>query len=133
MRYVTRKGAISARVGERGLIPGAMGQASFVVSGLGNPASYESCSHGAGRMMSRTAARKSLSVDSLAKRMTGVAWQNSDAAALLDEHPESYKDVETIMRDQADLVRIDHTLKAIANYKGVEPIRRRKKVRTGER
>jgi tRNA-splicing ligase RtcB len=119
MRYVTRKGAISARLGDRGLIPGAMGQASFVVSGLGNPASYESCSHGAGRMMSRTAARKTLSVDSLETRMTGVAWQNSHAKALLDEHPESYKDVETIMRDQADLVQVDHTLKAMANYKGV--------------
>jgi tRNA-splicing ligase RtcB len=126
LRYVTRKGAIAAHEGERGLIPGAMGQASFVVSGLGNAESYESCSHGAGRVMSRTKARKQLSAESLAARMAGVAWQETDAVALLDEHPESYKDVETVMRDQADLVRIDYRLRAIANYKGVEQVRRKK-------
>jgi tRNA-splicing ligase RtcB len=103
-----------------------MGQASFVVSGLGNPESYESCSHGAGRVMSRTQARKRLTAESLAGRMSGVAWQEADAVALLDEHPESYKDVETVMRDQADLVRIDYRLRAIANYKGVEAVRRKR-------
>jgi tRNA-splicing ligase RtcB (3'-phosphate/5'-hydroxy nucleic acid ligase) len=123
--YVTRKGAISARRGDRGLIPGAMGQASFVVTGLGNPASYESCAHGAGRVMSRTRARKELSTDEFMARMEGVAWQDADATALLDEAPQSYKDVETVMRDQVDLVSIDHRLKAIANYKGVESVRRR--------
>jgi tRNA-splicing ligase RtcB (3'-phosphate/5'-hydroxy nucleic acid ligase) len=124
--YVTRKGAISARKGDRGLIPGAMGQASFVVTGLGNPASYESCAHGAGRVMSRTRARKEVSPDDFVARMEGVAWQEAEATALLDEAPQSYKDVETVMRDQADLVSIDHRLRAIANYKGVESVRRRR-------
>jgi tRNA-splicing ligase RtcB len=124
--YVTRKGAISAHRGDRGLIPGAMGQASFVVSGLGNPASYESCAHGAGRAMSRHRARREISTDDFVARMAGVAWQDADAVALLDEAPQSYKDVETVMRDQADLVSIDHRLKAIANYKGVESARRRR-------
>ena len=123
--YVTRKGAISARRGDRGLIPGAMGQASFVVTGLGNPASYESCAHGAGRVMSRTRARKELSTEEFVARMEGVAWQDADATALLDEAPQSYKDVETVMRDQADLVSIDHRLTAIANYKGVGSVRHR--------
>jgi tRNA-splicing ligase RtcB len=125
--FVTRKGAIRARVGDRGLIPGAMGQASFVVSGLGNPDAYESCSHGAGRMMSRTRARKEITDEEFAARMEGVAWQDGDRAALLDEAPQAYKDVETVMNDQADLVRIDHRLRAIANYKGVEEPRVRRR------
>jgi tRNA-splicing ligase RtcB len=118
--FVTRKGAIRARLEDRGLIPGAMGQVSFVVSGLGNALSYESCSHGAGRVMSRTRARKELTAASLTERMAGVAWLDRHAQALLDEHPASYKPVEQVMADQADLVRVDYTLKAIANYKGVE-------------
>jgi len=125
--YVTRKGAIRARVGDRGLIPGAMGQASFVVTGLGNPDAYESCSHGAGRVMSRTRARKEIAAEAFAARMAGVAWQDRDHVALLDEAPQAYKDVETVMNDQADLVRVEHRLRAIANYKGVEPPRRRSK------
>ncbi len=124
--YVTRKGAISAKAGDRGLIPGAMGQASFVVSGLGNPASYESCSHGAGRMMSRGQARRELDREEFARSMAGVAWQDRDVENLIDEAPASYKNVETVMRDQADLVRVDYRLRAIANYKGVESGRRRK-------
>jgi len=123
---VTRKGAIRARLEDRGLIPGAMGQASFVVSGLGNALSYESCSHGAGRVMSRTRARKELTAASLTERMAGVAWLDRDAQALLDEHPASYKPVEQVMADQADLVKVDYTLKAIANFKGVERERRQR-------
>lgn len=125
--YVTRKGAISARKGDRGLIPGAMGQASFVVSGLGNPASYESCSHGAGRLMSRGQARRELDREAFTRAMEGVAWQDRNAEQLIDEAPASYKDVETVMRDQADLVKIDYRLKAIANYKGVEGGRRKRR------
>lgn len=117
--WVTRKGAIRAGVGDWGLIPGSMGQRSFVVRGLGNPLSYESCSHGAGRVLSRTKARATLSVETLADRMAGRAWQASDALALLDEHPEAYKPLDIVMKDQADLVRIEHTLEAVANYKGV--------------
>jgi tRNA-splicing ligase RtcB (3'-phosphate/5'-hydroxy nucleic acid ligase) len=118
--WVTRKGAIRAGVGDRGLIPGAMGQKSFVVRGLGNPLSYESCSHGAGRVLSRTAARKTLSVEDLESRMTGTSWQASDAKALLDEAPQAYKPLDVVMRDQADLVEIEVELTSIANYKGVE-------------
>jgi RNA-splicing ligase RtcB len=118
--WVTRKGAIRARVGDRGLIPGAMGQRSYVIRGRGNPASYESCAHGAGRRMSRRQARKQLSVDSFAEAMGVAAWQHASARALLDEHPSAYKPIDVVMRDQADLVEIEHELHGIANYKGVE-------------
>jgi len=118
--WVTRKGAIRAGVGDRGLIPGAMGQTSFVVRGLGNPLSYESCSHGAGRVLSRTKARKTLSVEDLESQMAGRFWQASDAKSLLDEAPHAYKPIDVVMRDQADLVEIEVELSSIANYKGVE-------------
>jgi tRNA-splicing ligase RtcB len=123
--WVTRKGAIRARVGDRGLIPGAMGQRSYVIRGLGNPASYESCAHGAGRRMSRRQARKQLSVESFAEAMGAASWQHVSARALLDEHPEAYKPIDVVMRDQADLVEVEHELHGIANYKGVESTRRR--------
>jgi tRNA-splicing ligase RtcB len=124
--WITRKGAIHAGVGARGLIPGSMGQRSYLVVGLGNQASYESCSHGAGRRMSRTQARKTLSVEALEQQMAGRAWQASDAQALLDEAPDAYKPIDVVMRDQADLVRIEHAFTALANYKGVERIKRRR-------
>jgi RNA-splicing ligase RtcB len=116
--WVTRKGAIRAKQGDYGLIPGAMGGKSFVVRGRGNPLSYESCAHGAGRAMSRRAARKAFSVEDLAERMAGRAWQEAAALELLDEHPLSYKDVDRVMADQADLVEVVHELRGIANYKG---------------
>ena len=118
--WVTRKGAIRARVGDRGLIPGAMGQRSYVIRGLGNDASYESCAHGAGRRMSRRQARKQLTLESFAEAMGMTAWQHANAQALLDEHPSAYKPIDVVMRDQADLVEIEHELHGIANYKGVE-------------
>jgi tRNA-splicing ligase RtcB len=124
--WITRKGAIHAGVGARGLIPGSMGQRSYLVVGLGNQASYESCSHGAGRRMSRNQARKTLSVEALEQQMAGRAWQASDAQALLDEAPDAYKPIDVVMRDQADLVRIEHAFTALANYKGVERIKRRR-------
>ena len=123
--WITRKGAIHAGVGARGLIPGSMGQRSYLVVGLGNEASYASCSHGAGRRMSRTQARKTLSVEALEAQMAGRVWQASDAQALLDEAPDAYKPIDVVMRDQADLVRVEHTFEGIANYKGVERTRRR--------
>ncbi len=123
--WITRKGAIHAGTGERGLIPGSMGQRSFLVVGLGNEASYTSCSHGAGRRMSRTKARKTLTVEALQHHMEGRAWQASDAKALLDEAPDAYKPIDAVMRDQADLVRVEHSFHALANYKGVERIRNR--------
>jgi tRNA-splicing ligase RtcB (3'-phosphate/5'-hydroxy nucleic acid ligase) len=123
--WITRKGAIHAGVGARGLIPGSMGQRSYLVVGLGNEASYASCAHGAGRRMSRTRARKTLSVEALEAQMAGRVWQASDAQALLDEAPDAYKPIDAVMRDQADLVRVEHTFEGIANYKGVERTRRR--------
>jgi len=117
--WLTRKGAIKAAAGDKGVIPGSMGTASYIVTGLGNPASYNSCAHGAGRRMSRNRARSELSVTTLREDMKGKAWNADDAAALLDEHPDAYKDIDVIMEAQRDLVRIDHTLHQILNYKGV--------------
>ncbi len=94
-----------------------MGDRSFIVSGLGNPLSYHSWAHGAGRLMSRTQAKKSLTVESLEEAMAGKAWTHN-GTALLDEHPKAYKPIETVMADQADLVEIQATLHQIANYKG---------------
>lgn len=116
--WLTRKGAIKAGAGDLGVIPGSMGTRSYIVRGLGNPASYNSCSHGAGRRMSRTAARQNLTVSSLVEAMDGRVWNDKQAAALLDEHPDSYKDIDQVMADQADLVEIVHTLRQILNYKG---------------
>jgi RNA-splicing ligase RtcB len=121
--WVTRKGAIRARVGDRGLIPGAMGQRSYVIRGLGNEASYSSCAHGAGRRMSRRQARKQLTLESFGEAMGVAAWQHASAKELLDEHPSAYKPIDVVMHDQADLVEIEHELHGIANYKGVEAIR----------
>jgi tRNA-splicing ligase RtcB (3'-phosphate/5'-hydroxy nucleic acid ligase) len=117
--WITRKGAISAKAGQKGIIPGSMGTRSYIVEGLGNPASFESCSHGAGRRLSRTAANKTLSVASLQTAMEGKTWNDADAASLVDEHPLAYKDIDVVMEDQKDLVRPLHTLSQILNYKGV--------------
>jgi len=116
--WVTRKGAIKADSGDEGVIPGSMGTRSYVVKGKGNPASYNSCSHGAGRRMSRGQARKALSVESLAAAMGDRTWNADKAAVLLDEHPEAYKDIDQVMADQADLVEVQHTLRQVFNYKG---------------
>lgn len=117
--WITRKGAISARAGQKGIIPGSMGTKSYIVEGLGSEASFTSCSHGAGRRLSRTAANKSLSVESLRFVMEGKTWNEADAASLVDEHPIAYKDIDEVMEDQRDLVRPLHTLSQILNYKGV--------------
>ncbi len=117
--WITRKGAIKAGVGDEGVIPGSMGTRSYVVRGLGSRASYASCSHGAGRRLSRTAARKQLSVDSLREAMRGRSWNADSAQRLLDEHPASYKDIDQVMADQTDLVEVQHTLRQVFNYKGV--------------
>jgi len=117
--WITRKGAISAKAGQKGIIPGSMGTRSYIVEGLGNPASFESCSHGAGRRMSRTAANKTLSVESLRQAMEGRAWNDQDATSLVDEHPLAYKDIDQVMKDQVDLVKPLRMLSQILNYKGV--------------
>jgi tRNA-splicing ligase RtcB len=118
MVWVTRKGAIRAGVDDWGLIPGAMGQRSYVVRGRGNAESYRSCAHGAGRAMSRRQARRTLSVEELRAAMGDAAWQHEFAEQLLDEHPSSYKPIDVVMRDQADLVEVVYELRGIANYKG---------------
>lgn len=116
--WLTRKGAIPAAAGELGIIPGSMGTRSYIVEGLGNEASYCSCSHGAGRRLSRGQARRTLTTDTLKTYMAGRAWNSDQATALLDEHPEAYKDIDVVMEDQKDLVRIRHRLRAVLNYKG---------------
>jgi tRNA-splicing ligase RtcB len=116
--WITRKGAIQARSGGLGVIPGSMGTRSYVVRGLGSAASFESSSHGAGRRMSRSAARKQLSVSSLRAQMAERAWNADQAEALLDEHPDAYKDIDQVMADQRDLVDVVATLRQVLNYKG---------------
>ena len=95
-----------------------MGTRSYVVRGKGNPRSWRSCSHGAGRRLSRTAARKKLSVASLEEAMGGKTWNSDKARALLDEHPSSYKSIDQVMADQEDLVEDTHVLRQVFNYKG---------------
>ncbi|MCW2574530.1 MAG: hypothetical protein JWR66_560 [Modestobacter sp.] len=114
--WLSRKGAISARTGQPGLIPGSMGTASYVVAGKGNVESLTSAPHGAGRNYSRTAARRLFTRQDLESRMTGIAWGHSNA--FLDEHPDAYKDIDVIMRDAADLVEVRHTLRQVVNVKG---------------
>jgi tRNA-splicing ligase RtcB len=114
--WLSRKGAISARAGEPGLIPGSMGAASYVVSGRGNRLSLCSSPHGAGRNHSRAAARRLFTRADLDRRMSGIAWGRSDA--FLDEHPDAYKDIDQVMADAAELVEIRHTLRQIVNVKG---------------
>ncbi len=116
---ITRKGAIRAREGDRGIIPGSMGTGSFIVRGLGNPASYDSCSHGAGRRLGRKEAERTLDVDGFVEQMGDRTWNRDQAAALLDEDPRAYKDIDTVMAAQVDLVAVEHHLTQILNMKGV--------------
>jgi tRNA-splicing ligase RtcB (3'-phosphate/5'-hydroxy nucleic acid ligase) len=114
--WVSRKGAIEARKGQDGLIPGSMGTASYVVSGLGNELSLSSSPHGAGRAFSRSKARKTFTRAQLEESMAGIEWRHSDV--FLDEIPAAYKDVDVVMRDAADLVEVRHTLRQLVNVKG---------------
>jgi len=114
--WVSRKGAIEAREGMAGLIPGSMGTASYVVAGKGNRLALESAPHGAGRAFSRSAARRAFSQDDLRTAMTGIEYR--DTAAFVDEIPQAYKDIDQVMADAADLVEIRHTLHQIVNVKG---------------
>ena len=116
--WITRKGAIKAAVGDEGVIPGSMGTRSYIVTGLGDTASYTSCSHGAGRRMSRSQAKRDLTVESLHAAMGGRTWNADRAEALLDEHPASYKSIDQVMEDQRDLVSVQHVLTQVLNYKG---------------
>ena len=114
--FLTRKGAISAREGELGIIPGSIGAKSFIVRGKGNVQSFHSCSHGAGRSMSRTAAKKAFSAEDLKRQTEGVECRKDDG--VVDEIPGAYKDIEKVMQNQSDLVDIVHTLKQVVCVKG---------------
>lgn len=116
--WITRKGAIKANTGDRGIIPGSMGTATYIVNGLGNPSSYHSCSHGAGRLMSRSDAKRRYSADDLINDMDGKVWNKARAASLVDEIPQSYKDIDLVMEAQKDLVSVEHVLHQVFNYKG---------------
>ena len=116
--WITRKGAISARPGQLGVIPGSMGTGSYVVRGRGSAASWQSAAHGAGRAMSRRQAKKRFTGADLTEAMAGRTWQATMADHLVDEIPGSYKPLETVMADQTDLVEVVHRLETILNYKG---------------
>jgi tRNA-splicing ligase RtcB len=114
--YVTRKGAVRARVNDYGIIPGSMGAKSFIVRGKGNPESFSSCSHGAGRTMSRTRAKAEFTLDQHVAATAGVECRKT--LDTLDETPGAYKDIDLVMKAQDDLVEIVHTLKQFLCVKG---------------
>ena len=113
---VTRKGAVSAKAGELGIIPGSMGARSYIVRGKGNEESFCSCSHGAGRTMSRTEAKRHFTVDDQRRATEGVECRKD--AEVIDEIPMAYKDIDAVMAAQSDLVEIVHTLKQVVCVKG---------------
>ncbi len=114
--YVTRKGAVSAREGELGIIPGSMGTASYIVRGKGNPDSYYSCSHGAGRRMSRGMAKRTFTIDDLLSQTAGV--ESRKDPAVIDEIPGAYKDIDAVIAAQADLIEPVTRLKQVLCVKG---------------
>jgi len=114
--WLSRKGAINAEKGRPGLIPGSMGTASYVVSGLGNVMALNSAPHGAGREYSRSRARRTFTREDLRAAMAGIEYRDTDA--FIDEIPAAYKDIDRVMADAADLVEVRHTLRQIVNVKG---------------
>ncbi|MFC1744062.1 RtcB family protein [Candidatus Riflebacteria bacterium] len=114
--WIARKGAIRAGEGDTGIIPGSMGNKSYIVRGLGNPESFYSCSHGAGRKMSRKEAKKRFSNNDLERQTEGVECRKD--RGVIDEIPGAYKDIDTVMENQKDLVKIVYTLKQVICIKG---------------
>jgi tRNA-splicing ligase RtcB len=114
--FVTRKGAVRAGKGDMGIIPGSMGARSYIVRGLGNPESFQSCSHGAGRAMSRGEAKRRFTLDDHAKATAGVECRKD--ADVIDETPMAYKPIDDVMNAQKDLVEIVHTLRQVVCVKG---------------
>ena len=114
--WLTRKGAIRAGAGELGIIPGSMGVRSYIVRGKGSAESFDSCAHGAGRLMSRNAAQKMFSVKDLEDQTHGVICRKDKG--VLDEIPGAYKPIDEVMADQSDLVEVVHTLKQVICVKG---------------
>jgi tRNA-splicing ligase RtcB len=113
---VTRKGAVSARAGELGIIPGSMGAKSYIVRGKGDPDSFCSCSHGAGRKMSRTAAKRQITLKQHREATAHVECRKD--TGVIDESPAAYKDIDAVMAAQSDLVEVVHTLRQVACIKG---------------
>jgi tRNA-splicing ligase RtcB (3'-phosphate/5'-hydroxy nucleic acid ligase) len=114
--YVTRKGAVRAQKEDLGIIPGSMGAKSYIVRGKGNLESYCSCSHGAGRLMSRTKAKNTYSLDDLIAQTSGVECRKEES--FIDEIPAAYKPIEQVMANQNDLVEVVATLKQVLCIKG---------------
>ena len=114
--FVTRKGAVRAGKGDMGIIPGSMGARSYIVRGLGNDESFHSCSHGAGRAMSRNEAKRRFTIDDHIKATAGVECRKD--AAVIDETPMAYKNIDDVMNAQKDLVEIAHTLRQVVCVKG---------------
>jgi tRNA-splicing ligase RtcB (3'-phosphate/5'-hydroxy nucleic acid ligase) len=113
---VTRKGAIRAGVGELGIIPGSMGARSFIVRGKGNPQSFCSCAHGAGRRMSRGEAKRRFSTADVARQTEGIECRKD--SGVIDEIPGAYKPIDEVMANQSDLVDVVHTLRQVVCVKG---------------
>lgn len=114
--WLTRKGAIQMKQGQLGVIPGSMGTSSYIVSGLENPIAYHSAPHGAGRRFSRTEARKRFTIEDIEKAMVGISHRKS--AELIDEIPSAYKDINEVMENSKELVKIEFELKQLINVKG---------------
>lgn len=114
--FVTRKGAVRAGAGELGIIPGSMGARSYIVRGLGNPESFESCSHGAGRLMSRNEAKRRFTTADHERATAGIECRKD--CDVIDETPAAYKPIEEVMRAQRDLVEVVHTLRQVVCVKG---------------
>jgi tRNA-splicing ligase RtcB len=117
--WVHRKGAMPARLGERGVLPGSMGTVSFHVEGRGDEESLCSSSHGAGRALSRSAAREKVTERELRRQMAGIWYDFRLAGSLRDEAPSAYKDIRAVLRAQRELVKVRRTLRPVLNYKGV--------------
>lgn len=114
--WITRKGAIQMKEGQKGVIPGSMGTRSYIVSGLENKMAYHSAPHGAGRRFSRGEARRRFTMEDFKKAMAGIECRHS--AKLIDELPGAYKDIDEVMENSKELVKVDHTLKQVVNVKG---------------
>jgi len=113
---VTRKGAVRAELGDLGIVPGSMGARSFIVRGKGNPESFNSCSHGAGRKLSRTEAKRQFTLADHIAATAGIECRKD--ADVIDETPAAYKSIDDVMRAQADLVEVVHTLRQVVCVKG---------------
>lgn len=118
-KWLSRKGAIAADTADFGVIPGSMGAATYIVQGKGNPDSYSTAPHGAGRMMARGQARRELDIDEFKSQMGDRTWLDRDAEALLDEAPNAYKPIDQVMADAEPLVETVEVLRQFVNYKGV--------------